>query len=79
MNDQSYGQDKAIFHVSRRYQICNTCISKHDLLVCKTLRVRLQMYALTYFEGYDATGRLLFDSIAPRRFDLSRFGSDVAA
>lgn len=33
----------------------------------------------TYYEVYAVTGRLLFDSIAPRRFDLSRFGSDISS
>lgn len=44
-----------------------------------TLRAWLKRPALTYSEGYAATGRLLFDSIAPRRFDLSRFGSDISS
>jgi hypothetical protein len=44
-----------------------------------TLRAWLQRPALTYSEDYAATGRLLFDSIAPRRFDLSRFGPDISS
>ena len=44
-----------------------------------TLRAWLKRPALTYSEDFASTGRLLFDSIAPRRFDLSRFGPDISS